>query len=93
MAKVKGYTDYPKLGQEILRVLKDWEKHASNSEFAAIWYGYDALQDEIPEPYTLNELKKAMKILRDEDKVLLSPIYDNDFKLCGRGWFLTETFK
>lgn len=76
---------------DILSILESWECNDGQcAEFDALWYGYEALQDQINKQYSLKDLKKAMKSLKEKGKVELSSIYDSDFNLSGSGWFLSE---
>jgi len=81
---------YNRLYAGILDILKNnWT--CKTGSFDGFWYGYDALHDCLFEKgirgISINELKKAMKELSKQNLVELRPTYDDDFKLCGRGWF------
>ena len=59
------------------------------SEFDHVWLGYNALYDTLKEKgfdCSIKDLKNSMKILERQGKVELAPLYDTDYKLCGRGW-------
>ena len=78
----------------ILEVLKSWENQ-KNVEFDAMWYGYEALLDEVKEKgteTTLKDLKKSMKILRERGVVELKPTYDSEWTMCGSGYFIEPTY-
>ena len=79
----------------ILQVLKTWENEKSG-DFDAMLYCYETLLDEIREKgikTTIKELKKAMKKLRNQGVVELKPIYDDEWKICGSGYFLCQNTK
>lgn len=68
----------------------DWSWSDGRGMFDAYWFGYKDLQDELKRQgitTTIPEIKKVMKQLAKENKVELRPTYDEDYKLCGRGWF------
>lgn len=68
----------------------DWSWSDGRGEFDAYWFGYTDLQGELNRQgikATVREIKKMMKQLAKENKVELRPTYDEDYKLCGRGWF------
>lgn len=78
------------LQKGILKVLSDWNK-PNGSCFDAMWYGYEALQDELDEiciVEPMSEIKKAMKKLKEWDIVEREHTYDNDFRISGSGYFL-----
>jgi len=78
----------------ILEVLKSWENDKRGG-FDAIWYCYTGLFDELKEKgikTTLKDLKKAMKKLREQGVVELKPIYDDEWKICGSGYFININY-
>lgn len=78
----------------ILEVLKSWE-NPIHGEFDAMWYGYEALLDEVKNKgtdTTLKDLKKAMKMLREQGVVELKPTYDSEWTMCGSGYFIEPTY-
>lgn len=79
----------PMLCAGILKVLRnDWGNRCG--EFEAYWFGYEALKDQLHENgivADVKEIKAAMKELSKQNKVELKETYDNEWRLCGRGWF------
>jgi len=78
----------------ILEVLKSWETQ-THGYFDSIWYGYQALLDQVREKnikHDLKDLKKAMKKLRAKGFVELKPIYDDELIMCGSGYFIETTY-
>jgi hypothetical protein len=79
----------PMLCAGILEVLRnDWGNRCG--EFEAYWFGYEALKDQLHENGIIadnKEIKSAMKELSKQNKVELKETYDNEWRLCGRGWF------
>jgi regulator of replication initiation timing len=73
----------------ILDVLRnDWGNRCG--EFEAYWFGYEALKDQLHENgivAEIKEIKSAMKDLSKQNKVELKETYDNEWRLCGSGWF------
>ena len=74
--------------------LKGWQ--VNDSQFDAMWYGYESLADQVSETNnfypTEKELKKAMQLLKKQGKVMTLPLYDGDYMLCGKGWFLSNMY-
>ncbi len=83
-----------KIKERIIKILSIWINDGAGNGFDGIWYGYDALQDEIHinsgEYHTIKELKTAIKSLKNDEKVKRLPIYDIDGRLCGSGWFIKQ---
>jgi hypothetical protein len=73
----------------ILDVLRnDWGNRCG--EFEAYWFGYEALKDALHENLIyvdIATIKVAMKELAKQNKVELRPTYNDEWVLCGRGWF------
>lgn len=78
----------PKLATGILNILKnEW---VAGNGYDQLWYGYNSLIDCLFDngiQTTLKDVKRAIKILSKERKIVLRPCYDDDNKLHGRGWF------
>ena len=74
--------------------LKEWQ--VTNSGFDAMWFGYETMADQIAEENnfapTVNELKKAMRMLKKQDRVMMLHIYNDDYMICGKGWFLSDMY-
>ena len=58
-----------------------------------VWIGYNNLFDKLKCEYSIHELKKTMKELRNEGRLELRHSIDDDGKINGKGWFLTENKK
>ena len=81
----------------IILALRDW----SNKDYFDYWWGgyselSDKIYDEKIEGITLfqceKELRFQFKILRDLGVIESKPIFDDDLKLNGKGWFLTKRY-
>jgi len=84
-----------RLCDSILEVLKSWENE-KRGDFDAMWYCYETLLDEVREKgikTTIKELKKSIKKLREQGVVELKPIYDDEWKICGSGYFICQNTK
>lgn len=75
----------------ILNVLQKWNK--PSGQFTAFWYGYEVLMDDLKEDghdRKLREIKKEIKDLQINGTVEMKPVYDEEGKINGRGWFLCK---
>lgn len=70
---------------KIIDVLKVWAEPKNG--FDGYWHGYDALEDETQ--IDIPTLKKEMKLLAKDNLVELRPTYSDEYKISGRGWFLS----
>lgn len=79
----------PMLCAGILEVLRnDWGNRCG--EFEAYWFGYEALKDALHENGIVAEIKvikSAMKDLSKQGKVQKKETYDDEWRMCGSGWF------
>ena len=78
-----------KMLNEILEVLHLWSE--PTDLFDGVWLGYDGLIAELDYEYCKHDLQNGMKELSVRGLVKLRPTYDEDLKLNGRGWFLTDS--
>jgi hypothetical protein len=78
--------------EAILKTLKKWGQ--STNQWDGVWWGYDSLLDELNVlgvKTNLKDLKAKMKELKIKGVVEIRHTSNDESRVAGSGYFLTET--